>query len=303
MTYSAKQIDQMHRESQNAIARKEYHVAESLLKQIICIYRTDHTYHWVLGSVYGKNKKHRCAIASFKRAIRLQKDCATAWAGLARAYLELKQWSKAADAYAKVTAWLNLPFHNVLYASVLNELGEYTRAKECCEKALEVEPQNDEAYFYLGVSLRNLGELGNAASALRLSIGLSPTHYGSHQLLGKILYEDGRLEEAEACFRKASSLCDIDVETHYYLGKIALDRFDLKLACAEFEYAIEIAKSDDSDVLVWAAEDICHYSHDLAEKLYKRAIELDATYERGIAAYAEWLTYCGRIEEANRLLE
>jgi tetratricopeptide (TPR) repeat protein len=299
----AKHIFEMYQKAQSAMASEDYCAAEHLLKRVIRLERSDPVHRWWLGHIYYTAKQYRSAIASFKRAIRLQKDCTIAWLGLAETYFELKQWSKAAYAFSQMIDKHNLPFHNVLYAAVLIKLGEYARAKECCEKALEAEPGNHEAFYHLGDSLLNLGELGKAASALQQSIDLAPKSHSAHLLLGRIRYEDGRLEEAETCFRQASSLCDLDAETHYYLGKIALDGFDVKLGRAEFEYASEIATSDDSDVLVWAAEDICHYSHELAEQLFKRAIELDATNEHGTASYAEWLTYCGRVEEANQLLQ
>lgn len=79
-------------------------------------------------------------------------------------------------------------------------------------KALEVNPNLDEALFYLGVELRIVGEYDNAIISLGRAVALNPASAVYHRELGVAYSKNSQLKEARSEFDEAVALNPKDDE-------------------------------------------------------------------------------------------
>lgn len=123
------------------------------------------------------------AIKCFNDAISLQKDYAQGFVGLADTYF-------------------------LQYAYELAEPRDtIARARSYILRALEIDPDNAEAYTTLGGILTfHDWAWSEAEEAFKKSLALNPGYSVGHQWYGELLGVCGRLEEAEALFRRAREL-------------------------------------------------------------------------------------------------
>jgi cytochrome c-type biogenesis protein CcmH len=88
-------------------------------------------------------------------------------ATLARAYMAKQQWDKARDAYARALALQDDPGLGVEYAETMLRTSPDRRfppqAVALLEKALQADPQNQRALFFLGMHQRQSGQPAQAA--------------------------------------------------------------------------------------------------------------------------------------------
>ena len=128
--------------------------------------------------------------------------------------------------------------------------GEYLKAIECYEKAIEDEkfetPGN--AWLGMGVAYDGLGEYEKAIDCYKKAIKCDPEDANAYNNLGEVLYKLKRSIDAEEQFRKAIQIkSDLD-ESHYYLGNILTDEECYEDAKKEYEMALE-AEPTDADYL------------------------------------------------------
>lgn len=95
-----------------------------------------------LGDAYKELGRNDEAIECYKQLLKIEPKDHEAWNNLAVAYLQKKDidqaiisWQKAVEIKPdKVESWYNLA------ATYYENLGNYQKAIECCEKALEIKP-------------------------------------------------------------------------------------------------------------------------------------------------------------------
>ena len=74
------------------------------------------------------------------------------------------------------------------------------------QKSVQLDPQDAEAYYNLGVIFRELGKLEEAEKSYRKAILLKPDYAEAYSNIGVIFKKLGKLNEAEASYRKAIEL-------------------------------------------------------------------------------------------------
>lgn len=84
------------------------------------------------------------------------------------------------------SAWLNI-----------TDGGKDAQAGEDCSRALEVDPQNAEAWMVCGFVYDNQGRDGEALKYYRKAIDLDPHYFRPHQFLGGYYFTRGEFAEAE----------------------------------------------------------------------------------------------------------
>lgn len=100
----------------------------------------------------------------------------------------------------------------------LKQQGRLYEAAAAFRDAIRVRPDFAEAYNQLGILHAQLDQLDDAAKCLREAVRLVPQYAQGHNNLGKVLQEQDQLDEADACFRRALSLRPDYPEALYNLG-------------------------------------------------------------------------------------
>ena len=158
--------------------------------------------------------------------------------------------------------------------------GDFDKATEELQKAIQNQPNYAEAHYTLGTVYKQQGKLPDAAASLREAIRLQPDFAGAHTTLAAVLRQlgdgQGAVEEAKAGAKIAASSNNLQTATFATnSGKRLLAAGDVDGAIAQFQSAIRSEPN-------YAA---AHYQlglaltqggqKDAAKKEFQRAAELD----------------------------
>jgi Flp pilus assembly protein TadD len=83
----------------------------------------------------------------------------------------------------------------------------YPAAVELLKKVVDKDPDNADAWNYLGYSLRNLQEFDGALAAYEKALQLEPEHKGALEYLGELYLNTGQPEKARVQLQKLDDAC------------------------------------------------------------------------------------------------
>jgi tetratricopeptide (TPR) repeat protein len=86
------------------------------------------------------------------------------------------------------------------------ETGKPTEAIATCNRAIQANPTNSEAYDHLGLTLCEQGYLSEAIAAYQQAIRINPSLAEAHNHLGLALYQQGNVREAIRAYSRAIQL-------------------------------------------------------------------------------------------------
>ena len=92
---------------------------------------------------------------------------------------------------------------------------EYAKAIASYDKALEIKPDKDEAWYNRGIALGNLGRLEEAIASYDKALEIKPDYHEAWNNRGNALGNLGRLEEAIASYDKALEFKPDDTSAFY----------------------------------------------------------------------------------------
>jgi tetratricopeptide (TPR) repeat protein len=116
--------------------------------------------------------------------------------------------------------------------------GDLAGAVEILQRLTADDPANAEAFYNLGVALKQQDQFGPAEDALRRAMSLDAKLADAPFTLGVVVWQTGRAEEAEALFREAIARKPGSADAHYMLGTVLKGLGREADAIAEFQAAI-----------------------------------------------------------------
>lgn len=134
--------------------------------------------------------------------------------------------------------------HWATMASSFLSLGRPEEAIRCINKALEIQPDNPEAYRSLGIALKQKGDLDGAIAAWREAVRLKPDDAEVHKAMGGALGDKGDTEGAMAEYRTAIRLKPDHAQAHAALGISLFKKGDYQAALEETDTAYRLAPAD-----------------------------------------------------------
>ncbi len=161
-----------------------------------------------------------------------------------------------------------------LLGVALRNLCRDSEAEEAYRTAIRLDPKYEEAYFNLGVLLRD-DRPSEAQRFFRIALGLDPDFSAAHRELGFVLSKRGASSEAEEHLQKCILLKPDDAWAHIYLGTHIWNA-DTNLAIKQFQIAREL--SPDWTVPLWSLGKIHGFvlqDYDLAQSFFEAALQLD----------------------------
>jgi len=222
--------------------------------------------------------------------------------------MELKEWEKARQAFLSgVSLAPELPLGYTYLGMLYREQGDSNRAIEYYERGLEIkedattytllgaarcdlgmieaaqssfckainlDPNDEEAYYNLGVTHR-YKHPEKAISLFEKSLKLDPQYALAHSELGWLFKRLGRLPEAENHLRKAIKLDDSDGWSYIYLGNLLWTQKKISAAEQMFIKAIEVYPEDSFPY--WCLAIFYEYNErpQEADFFYEKAVQLD----------------------------
>ena len=165
---------------------------------------------------------------------------------------------------------------------------DFMQSIACFDRALEIEPDHDNAWILKGISLNNLKRYDDAIACFDRALEIKPDFAIAWNNKGLSLLNLKRYEEAIACYDRALEIKPDHVIAWYNKGisLLNLKRYEEAIAC--YDRALEI-KPD--HVIAWynkgnALDDLKRYDDAIA--CYDRALEIkpdhaNAWYNKGNA--------------------
>jgi predicted TPR repeat methyltransferase len=118
--------------------------------------------------------------------------------------------------------------------------GRLTEAAALFERIIEVEPENSETHYNLGLVRYYQDLFAEAESCFRQAVRSNPANADAHYNLGRLLGQMNRPAEAAACYLDVLETNPEDVEAHYNLGCVLKDLGMLDEAISCFEKTLKI---------------------------------------------------------------
>jgi protein O-mannosyl-transferase len=120
--------------------------------------------------------------------------------------------------------------------------GDFERAIESYETALERDPRHLDSWNNLGIARANTGDVHGAEAAWRGALSVKRNYCKAHANLGFLAHSRGQIEEAVVEFTTTLSYCPDNLVAHYGLGTIYADeRRNPERAVGHFETLLELA--------------------------------------------------------------
>jgi len=125
----------------------------------------------------------------------------------------LERFKEATEKFPKcVETW-------ALYAQVMNDQQEFTRADELYQAGMKVDPQNANLLVHRGiVKLQSVGDISQAVELITKALELDEKCEFAYETLGTIEVQRGNLKRAIELFDKAIPLANTELEMGHLFG-------------------------------------------------------------------------------------
>lgn len=238
-----------------------------------------------VGKDYMKKELYESAVRNFKRALSYDSTFIQAWLDLALAFLEMKQFDSAEVAYRMVAkinpkdsrGWQGLGF---MYGILK---GDIEKGVEFYKKALEVDPENNDARFGLAKLLDKAGRGDEAREVYEEALKKDPDNPGILKSYGLFLSDEGDYEKSVSLLEKALPHFENDKEVRMALaeGYRKLGEKEPKYLPKALENLNYLIGIDSTDVTLFVKrasvyEEMKRYRDALKD--YDRALELNPNY-------------------------
>ncbi len=256
----------------------DYEVAETYLKKAISVNPTDPIDRYNLGIVNLKKNDKEAALKEFVKAEELGKNDSAMLENLGEAYLSLKEYDKSLGAYnrllsanqrdskilsrvaeiyyekgdlenaymyfKKITmvqptsenarvAYLNI-------GNIMDDAQRYDEAIDSYQKALAINPKDDDALYNLGLSYRNAGRPEKAIESWKSASSLNPQNPRPLLAIADYYYKGGYLDMASDEYQRILRRWPDLQDAHFSLGAIYFRKNLVDYAMGEFAKVVEL---------------------------------------------------------------
>jgi tetratricopeptide (TPR) repeat protein len=190
----------------------------------------------------------------FKQALKLDPNYGPAEAGLGETYWWLydatkqKSWiDSAQQSCAKAIELGNAGAEgHVCLGTIENGTGQFEKAAEQFQQAVQLDTTNDAAYWHLAEAYQNLNQLDKAEDTYKRRISIRPEYWRGYSALGVFYFGQAEYDKAQAMFEKAVSLRPNNYKDNSNLGAALLYQGKDGEATRAFETSIAIRPSYDA---------------------------------------------------------
>lgn len=178
------------------------------------------------------------------------------------------------------------------------EANNYQLAALSFKQAVEKDPKDFTAHFYLALSRSLLKDDAEAVAEYRKTLELKPGLYEAELNLGIVLVRTKQFADAVAPLTEAAGQKPGEPRPHYYLGEALLGSGDFEKAAAAFEVAATADGKSAGAQLGWAKALAKEKKLDEAAPHFQKAAELDANYRDGLLELADEYEKAGQPAKA-----
>lgn len=199
---------------------------------------------YILGNIYFTKENYEAALPELEKVMILAPNFDAARA-LGLTYLYLKQPERARLLFEEMQAALKKanPELHILFGQAYEQTNYPLEAEREFKRALEINPKQERANFFLGyVILQHggSGRLAEAGQAFERELQLTPDDFFSNFFAGVVASSENNHSKAIRLLLKAVQLNPKSSEAHLFLGQSQMETGDLKTAEKTLRRAIEL---------------------------------------------------------------
>lgn len=259
------------------IDKKIYDKAVDKLNEILVLEPDSDKIRFYLAAVYEEIKNFPLAVSHFKKI-----PASSSYYGeaiLHASYLE-RVMKKTDDALKTVLAGLenkkDMPQLFSLYASLLDEKGDFNRAADVLKDATEKFPENVQLKFFLGTVKDRQGKKDEVVAVMKQVIDLDPEHTQGLNYLAYFYAESGKnLDEAEKLARRALAHDPSDAFVMDTLGWVLYKQGKMPESIRYLETAFK-NQPNESIIAEHLGDAYSKFALiDKAKKMYQKAVEFE----------------------------
>jgi tetratricopeptide (TPR) repeat protein len=284
-------------------SRGQFVQAERVCRQIIEARPGNADAHNILGVTLAALGRPKDAIATLKRAIKVNAQAASYHANLGEI---LRQASQIEEAAKVLQDAVRLDPNN---AQALNNLGiihyetkRFSEAVDYYRRALELRPNMAEALNNLGNALRMTGDLDGAIQAYQEALTQREVYPEVYNNLGTLLQQDRKLEEAEHALRKAIQQNPRYVEAHNNLAQLLFAQKKEVEALRILGDALKFAPKNAQTLLLTSKIQLRRNNLQAAEQAVRLAIQEEPDNAEAMTVLGQVLHETDRYDEAIEIL-
>lgn len=164
------------------------------------------------------------------------KKTASDWNSEGDEYFKNSLYRKAEECYQKAVE-IDPENENAWYfmgRSCFHKLKEI-KAIKCFKKAVEINPENGDAWYYIGSNAYYKGNYEEAIIACEKTVKLNPDRYDAWYYMGMAYYHMGKMDRALDCLLKSKGKRD----AWFYVGNIYNNKGDYENAIKYYEKELE----------------------------------------------------------------
>lgn len=181
--------------------------------------------------------------------------------------------------------------------------GLYDEAAIQFGNALQIEPNDFDAHYYMGLSSIRLQRVQRAYRELTRAVELQPASVPAHLALGDLLIAGNRPLEAQQQLEAARKVEPQNPQVLMELGKCALVQKDYATAASDFDQTLQLSSNNAS---LWLMKGLVHIGQKQmadAAKDFQKAIELDPQSAEGYRNLASLYVATKRPADAEAVLQ
>jgi tetratricopeptide (TPR) repeat protein len=213
---------------------QRFHEAELALRQALSSDSENAALHFALGTTLRQQERWDDAFDEITRSAQLMPDFPENHSSLAYIFYRLDD---GPNAIAEARTALSMDPQNAeayqFLGLALYSNGQYGAAVHAFAESLTRDPNNVDTFYDLGITFHADGNLPAAIKAYRQAIRLNPAFWQAHSNLALILHEQGKFDEAIAEYRAAKHLAPEEASVRNNLGNTYCDKGDFDAAMLE----------------------------------------------------------------------
>jgi len=121
---------------------------------------------------------------------------------------------------------------------------EFGKALGQFNRAVKIDPENFEAYFWRGRTLMRVSRYADAAADFEMAVKLNPDYADAYDNLGWLYARAGDYHESITCLTRAIKLKPDNGWAYYYRGRIHYKRGEVHLALRDAKEACRLGLQD-----------------------------------------------------------
>jgi superkiller protein 3 len=213
---------------------QRFHEAELALRQALSSDPENAALHFALGTMLRQQELWDDAFDEITQSAQLMPDFPEDHSSLAYIFYRLDD---GPNAIAEARTALSMDPQNAeayqFLGLALYSNGQYGAAVHAFAESLARDANNVDTYYDLGITFHADGNLPAAINAYRQAIHLNRVFWQAHSNLALILHEQSKLNEAIAEYREAKRLAPGEASVRNNLGNTYCDKGDFEAAMLE----------------------------------------------------------------------